>query len=312
VPDVDLASVVAEAAAGEHIGGSGPLARARSVAGAIGRLAEGPLAVAREGVEEVVLWGADPIRPLDRAKEAARSASQAVTELRGSPEDQPGGSPLWASRSRHRHLEVVPLSLEAVKSAAKALGGSVNDVFLTGVAEAASTYHQARSIEVEWFNATFVVSTRADSAMGGNSFTPARIQLPAAPMDVADRFRIISDKVAAKRARLSGPGVLSNLAGLANLLPTSVVTSVARAQAAKIDFATSNFRAAPFEVHVGGARLLEGYALGPVAGTAFNVTTMSYDTGLYVGALIDPVAVDAPAELGERLTAAFAAVLASP
>ena len=55
--------------------------------------------------------------------------------------------------------------------------------------------------------------------------------------------------------------------------------------------ATSNVRAAPFDVFVGGARVLASYPVGPVAGTAWNVTMMSYSGQLHLGVHIDPVAV---------------------
>jgi hypothetical protein len=44
-------------------------------------------------------------------------------------------------------------------------------------------------------------------------------------------------------------------------------------------------------VYVSGSKLLAGYTLGPVAGTACNLTAMSYDGRLFFGALCDPVAI---------------------
>ena len=62
------------------------------------------------------------------------------------------------------------------------------------------------------------------------------------------------------------------ISGVANLLPTSVITRAARAQAGKIDFATSNLRGAPFPLYVSGARVVSLVTMGPVAGTACNAT----------------------------------------
>jgi hypothetical protein len=96
------------------------------------------------------------------------------------------------------------------------------------------------------------------------------------------------------------------MVGLANLLPTSVVTRIARDQAAHIDFATSNVRASPVETWVGGARIIANYPLGPVAGTAFNATLMSYAERLDIGLHIDPEAVTDPAGLRDDIAAGFA------
>jgi hypothetical protein len=109
----------------------------------------------------------------------------------------------------------------------------------------------------------------------------------------------------ARRAGVRGAGAMSTLAGVANLLPTSVVTRVARAQAAKMDFATSNLRAAPFPMYISGACVLENITMGPVAGTAFNLTTISYNGSLDLGVFIDPAAVEDPAGLRRNLEEAY-------
>ena len=68
---------------------------------------------------------------------------------------------------------------------------------------------------------------------------------------------------------------MAGLAGVANLLPTSMVTGVARSQAARMDFATSNLRGAKVPLYISGAAVEANYPFGPLAGTAFNLTTMS-------------------------------------
>ena len=114
-----------------------------------------------------------------------------------------------------------------------------------------------------------------------------------------------------ERDSVKGEGALSGLAGLANLLPTSVVTQVARTQAAKMDFATSNLRAAPFPMYISGGKLLDNVTMGPVAGTAFNLTTISYNGSLDMGMFIDPAAVADPADLRECMLDGYADLLAA-
>src|SRR4029078_8054329 len=181
--------------------------------------------------------------------------------------------------------------LEDALAAAKGLGGSLNDWFVTGVVNRAVAYHGARGVPRRSLTTSFVVSPRADKAIGGNSFTPSRFAAPAGPMDSADRFKRLSEAMATKRASVSGEGALSGLAGLANLLPTSLVTSVARSQAAKMDFATSNLRGATRRFYISGARVEESYAFGPLAGTAFNATAMSYAGSFAITLFIDPTAI---------------------
>ena len=138
-------------------------------------------------------------------------------------------------------------------SAARSTTGS-----MTGVVNGAVAYHDERGVPLRTLNTSFVVSTRADKAIGGNSFTPTRFSAPAGPMDPAERFKALSEAMADKRAQVIRAGARSaGLAGLANLLPTSLVTSVARSQAAKMDFATSNLRSAKRRFYMSGARVDE-------------------------------------------------------
>jgi len=103
--------------------------------------------------------------------------------------------------------------------------------------------------------------------------------------------------------------MLSGLAGVANLLPTSLVTSIARGQAGKIDFATSNLRGARSAQYVSGARVLHKHAFGPVAGTAFNLTAFSYNGRFDIALAVDPAAVEEPAELRQHLDDGYAELI---
>jgi diacylglycerol O-acyltransferase len=222
------------------------------------------------------------------------------------------GAPLWTKRSRRRHLEVLQLSLEDAKAAAKSMSGSVNDLFVAGAALGALAYHAERGIPIQAINLTFVVSTRSDKAMGGNSFTPVPVQIPGgADMTVEDRFRQIQTLMSERRASVKGRGAMSAMAGLANLLPTSVSTRVARQQAAKIDLATSNIRGAPIQTYIAGAAVVAGIPLGPVAGTAANLTTISQNGWMHMGLLVDPIAVADPAGLARNVDEAFTSLLAA-
>ena len=107
-----------------------------------------------------------------------------------------------------------------------------------------------------------------------------------------------------------GGNPLATVAGLAAALPTGAITRVARESARRVDIATSNFRAAPFTVYISGARIVENYTLGPVMGTAGNITLMSYDGSLDIGMVFDPAAVAHPGELRDDIAAAFDDLLA--
>ena len=314
-PEVDLDQVIADALA-EQRGASpsqpGPQGLVTAASRSVGHLWRRQLGVARRAAGEAALLTVDPLRAKDLAGSVVGTVRGTVDQFRGGGgADVPGGSPLWRARSRRRHLESLGVSLEDAKAAGKVLGGSVNDFFVAGAVQGAMEYHRLRGAEVDALNISFVVSTRAagDTAAGGNAFTPTRVQVPGGVMTAEERFRVVRDHMAARRSGTSGQAAFGGVAGLANLLPTSVVTRVARSQVTKMDFATSNMRAAPFPMYISGAQILENVTMGPVAGTAFNLTAISYNGSLDMGAFIDPVAVEDPGDLRDCLADGYRQLL---
>src|SRR5262245_53621359 len=310
-PEVDIARVVRESLdeARESSDGGGLAGAGASAIGTLGHLWRRQLGQARRAAGEVMLWGADPRRPLDLAARTVATVGDMRNQL--SQGSGPGGSPLWKNRSRHRHFDVLRVPLPAMSTTAKALGGSINDVFVTGSVLGAIRFHQARETPLDALNISFVVSTRASGGPDSNAFTPRRVRVPAGPMTVEERFAAIRAILAAGRGGASGGGAMGSVAGLANLLPTSLVTGVARAQTARMDFATSNIRGAPLPTYVSGARVLWTGTLGPVAGTAFNLTALSYDGSFDIGVHADPVAVGDCDDLRRCLESGFEELLAA-
>lgn len=303
-PEVDLDAIVAAAAeegAADHAA-QGPHAAA-SAAASVGHAARRQFGIARRLAAETALTMADPRRVPELLERVGGDVRSLVGQL--APGESDSHSPLWRRRSRKRRLDVLTLPFAPAKAAAGALGGSLNDFFVTGAVGGAGRYHQARGVSIDALTVTFIVSTRTDRSEGGNAFSPSKAVLPAAPMPAAERFEAVHRVLGDRRHEVSGDGLLAGFAGVANLLPTSVATRLARAQAGNVDFATSNVRAAPFEVYVGGARVLASYPVGPVAGTAWNVTLMSYAGRLHLGVHLDPVAVSDPELLLTSLAAAY-------
>jgi WS/DGAT/MGAT family acyltransferase len=316
-PAVDLERVIADALAAEQ----GELLEAgadtsdsildtatRTVTHNLRRQA-GILLRSAGGITELAAHPTRLVPAVGGASEQIRSA----LDTAGGGRKIDAGAPLWTKRSRRRHLEVLELSLENAKAAAKSMNGSVNDLFVTGAALGAVAYHAERGVPIRAINMTFVVSTRSDKAMGGNSFTPVPVQIPCGDADltVEDRFHQIQTLVAERRASVKGRGALSAIAGVVNLLPTSVSTRVARQQAAKVDLATSNIRGAPMQTYIAGSAVVAGIPLGPVAGTAANLTTISQNGRMNMGLLVDPIAVADPAGLARNIDAAFTSLLAA-
>jgi WS/DGAT/MGAT family acyltransferase len=312
---VDLGDVLRRDVQASRRGDSGPLAWPAALVGTTSHTLSRPLRLGRHLAGEIALWSIDPGRARDQVAGALRTLDEARRQLLGEGRNSEdgaaeAGAPLWRQRSRHRVAEVLAVPLSDAHAAAQKLGGTVNDFFVTGAVAAAVAYHNRRSVPVHSLNLSFVVSTRTDSAIGGNAFTPVRLRVPGGDVELEERFRLVSERLAAKRAEVRGGGLLSSLAGVANLLPTSVVTGLARSQAAKQDFATSNLRGPRTPWYVSGPQILAAYPFGPVAGTAFNLTTQSYLDSLDMGLLADPAALDV-GELRELLQDCYHDLLAA-
>jgi len=248
----------------------------------------------------------------DNAREALRrpiELGQAVIDtFRGDPVGnvrstveqmvvtEKGHSPIWVGkRSPDRHLDIHRVSLDDVKSSARKLGGTVNDLFVTAVVGAVGQYHRKRDVGVDQFRVSIPLSTRHDKSVGGNAFVPARVLLDASPDPLA-RFASITARLNdVKTARSPGLGLA--LAGLFTSLPSPLLVAVARTQIETVDFACSNVRGAPFPLYVSGARVLANHPMGPTGGTAANATVLSNDGWLDLGLVTDPAAVDAPEQL---------------
>jgi WS/DGAT/MGAT family acyltransferase len=241
--------------------------------------------------------------PGDAAAVAASLARQALVTGRCSP--------LWTQRSLQRWFGTTVLDLADVKAAAHVLGGSVNDFFVTGASAGAGNYHRSRGAAVDHLRVSMPVSSRParrrteasgeDTAgrpapSGGNTFSPTQTLVPTGACDPRDRFAVIHEALhRAKSERALG--VFDSAATVVNLLPSAALVAAGGMLTGSMDFVCSNVRAAPFDVYIAGALIEANYPVGPLAGVAFNLTTMSYRGQMFLGLVVDPVAVEEPEAL---------------
>ena len=263
------------------------------------------LGVARRTLEGTVGLVQHPARLGPLAEDVAELGRSALRQVVVSDHAH---SPLWTERSLRRQIDVLQVPLDEAKAAAKALGGSLNDIFVAAAAGGAGAYHRAAGMPVDELRITMPVSTRTDRSAGGNAFTPTRVLLPVGIEDPAERFAAIRQRLdTTKHERAMS--VIDSLAGVANLLPTSVAVRMARQQVETVDFATSNVRGAPFPLFIAGARIEANYPIGPTGGTAWNLTLMSYDGSLDMGLNTDLGAVDDPVALRDAIADEFALLI---
>lgn len=265
------------------------------------------LGVARRGAEDAL----DALRHPERLGAAGGDAlAMATSAARQLAVTDHARSPLWTERSLRRQVEVLRVPFDDAKRAAKQLGGSLNDLFVCAAAGGAGAVHRAAGRPVGQLRISMPVSTRKDHSAGGNSFVPARVLVSAGIEDPVERFATIRGELAATRGERA-LGAAESFAGLANLLPTSAVVRVMRQQVETVDFAASNVRGAPFPLYIAGARMDGNYPIGPLGGTAWNLTLMTYDGNLDMGLNVDAGAVADPVGLRDAIASEFATLIAA-
>lgn len=276
-----------------------------SVVDGLAELTRTPRDLARRAVEGAAELVADPSRLAELPGDAAATALSLARQVGVTGEAL---SPLWRERTLGRRLELMAVPLEEAKVAAHALGGSVNDLFVAAAAGGAGAYHRAFDVPVEELRMAMPVSTRADRSAAGNAFAPTRVRVPV-DEDPRERFRSVHQRLAVTKEERA-VGFAGAVAGLGNLLPPPLLVRLVRQQTATVDFTTSNVRGAPFPLYIAGARITANHPIGPLGGTAWNLTTISVDGSLDMGLHVDTGAVDEPVLLRTCIESAFAELLA--
>jgi WS/DGAT/MGAT family acyltransferase len=225
-----------------------------------------------------------PARAADTARLVRSLQRQVLTT-------EPARSDVMRARSLSRHFEIHALSLPSVQGAAKALGGSINDLYVAGLLGALGRYHEHLGSNVDELRLAMPISTRNRGDDAANRFVPARLVVPIQPVD--DPRALFAD-VQARLAAAKGEaaiGAAENLAGLFTGLPTALLVAMTRAQTRTTDFAATNLRGSPLPLYIAGARVIASYPFGPRTGTALNATVLSYCDELHLGLNIDPAAI---------------------
>jgi WS/DGAT/MGAT family acyltransferase len=283
---------------GERISGPGLVAQslirqAGRAAGAVGQALTG-------AVPWVVRAARNPLRAAGDVGAMAASIGRTVAPVRRTM------SPLMTGRSLQRHLDLLSVPLPALKAAASAGGGTVNDAFLTGITGGLARYHQGHGAPVDELRVTMPISLRTDDdPAGGNRITLQRFVVPVGAGDTAARMRAVR---ACSRSATAEPALPHSnaIAGALNVVPTGVLGEMLK----HVDFLGSNVPAPAVPLYLGGAEVTGLFAWGPTIGASLNVTLLSYRGTCCIGVTFDTAAVPDPDVLMTCLQAGFDELLA--
>ena len=217
-------------------------------------------------------------------------------------------SPIMTGRSFRRHAEVLDLDLPTIKRAAKAWGGTVNDVFVASVVRGLILYHDQHGVVSRGFRTLMPVNVRDKDQGGavGNHFVPARFVIPA-HADVADCVAEVK-RIADEWKNAPGLGISDVLADGLSALPAPVARNLWGSMLLGNDVCVTNIPGPPFPVSLAGARVEGVYAVSPPSGAACNVSLISLADRACVTITADVAAVPDSPKLAGCIEDGFAEV----
>ena len=258
---------------------------------------------------------ADPASVAERARQLAQ-ASRVIAELatRRIVATPWNATPVTQDRivawTRHPFAD-----FRAIRST---FGGSVNDVVLAILTEAAARYLQYHGYAVEGrqlcIGCPVNVRHKEETTSLGNRVSMMFPTAPAAPMDIVERLKLITEET--ERIKAAGSAqVLEAVMQLSDAIPPSMVGPAARAATTMMDvagrlakwadwrprpdgfglpalgvnFIATNVPGVQVPLYVNGHVCLDTIPLVPLGATlGYGVAIVSYDRGLYFGMVADP------------------------
>jgi WS/DGAT/MGAT family acyltransferase len=183
-------------------------------------------------------------------------------------------SPIMTGRSFRRHVEILDLDLTTLKHAAKAWGGTLNDVFVTSVVRGLSLYHAQHGVTTRGFRVLMPVSVR-DSADrdAGNHFVPARFVIPV-HSDIADSVAEVR-RGAEQWKHAPGLAMSDILATGLSALPAGLSRNLWSSMLMGDDLCITNVPGPPLQTYLAGVAVEGIYAVTPPSGAALSVSFVS-------------------------------------
>ena len=248
------------------------------------RLASSPLQRAQRLLVDSTMRALDT-SPRRAAEDFRRAAELAAEIARQRP--QAPMTPLNDALSPNRRYAMRALRLDALKAAARAAGGTVNDALLAVVAGGLRRYLPALDADPV---ALVPVSVRREGEEGGNRISTVFVDLPVRVADPAERIALVSEQMRRLRASAAvRAGAL--LVGATGQVPPLVSSVMIRAMGnvRAFNLVVSNVPGPQQPFFMSGVRMLEAYPAVPLnpANQRLTIGILSYDGGVFAGLLGD-------------------------
>jgi WS/DGAT/MGAT family acyltransferase len=213
-------------------------------------------------------------------------------------------SAVMVGRMKSSTYRTIEVPMRDLRHASKAGGGRLNDGFLAGITAGLHRYHTLHGSEAHDLRVAMPISQReSGDAEGGNHVSVMRFTLPIALRSPQERITAMHDAVDEVRQERSLEHT-ETIAGFLNLMPKGVIGAMLKG----VDFLASNVPGTPVPMWLAGQRVERFFPFGPTAGSAMNITLMSYDGTCCIGVNADAAAIPDPDVLLECLREGFAEV----
>ncbi|HYM26795.1 MAG TPA: wax ester/triacylglycerol synthase family O-acyltransferase [Steroidobacteraceae bacterium] len=203
-----------------------------------------------------------------------------------------------------------PLSLEEVRTVARVLGCTVNDVLLSTLAGALGRYLAAHGDELAGaarIRAVVPVNLRAEDepATLGNRFGLVFAELPVGLLHPLERLYAVHGAMQQLKGSSQAAATLG-LLSVMGTLPASVAEPTTAMFSAKASLVVSNLRGPGEGLHIAGAEITQLLFWVPEAGTiGTGVSILSYRGGVQFGVISDREMIPHPEELVALIDAEF-------
>ncbi len=282
---------------------------AEVVARGVKDMVKAPLGVATRALKAATA-------PVETAGTLRRTAEGAGDVLWGTVSSAPS-CPLNTEIGTHRRVTWVDADLGQLKEIKNALGGTVNDVFLTVVSGALASWLKARGVRTEGLElrGAVPVSVRAaeDHGQAGNKITIMIGRLPVYANDPVERLHIVSEQMQNLKESKQALGAEA-IARFEDFAPPNVF-----ARSSRLHFSTrlynllvTNVPGPQFPLFLLGRELKEMIPIAFLApNQALAVAIFSYKGQVKVGLIGDYDAMPDLDSLAERVEASIAELLAA-
>ena len=207
-----------------------------------------------------------------------------------------------------------PLPLADVRTVARGLGCTVNDVLLATVAGALGAHlREAHGVDTSGLvlRASVPVNLRAagEPAALGNKFGLAFVDLPVGTRDPLERVFHVHDTMRAIKGSLQ-PAMTLMVLGVVGMLPAALQASAIELFSRKGTLVASNVPGPQAPLHLCGQRISELYFWVPQGGSmGVGVSILSYAGQVFFGIVADRNLLPEPAGFVERFGPEFERLL---